>query len=163
MADLHPRSTVKRTPTNQPTEWIKANGLRSVWTLASVWGQTRDQLIVRLHQTWPIIQPISHFLFCLPNAWHQWYAPLILHTTMLIAPIASNVLEQISTLKQIDDWPASIPCSACATRHRHVPDCWNVNNSSDHWEANDRVHIEFQHFLHLRHLECWHELKCVIQ
>ena len=77
MRDLHPRSIVKRTPTNQHTEWIEANGLRSVCTSARVWGQTRDQRIVRLHQTWPVIQSISHFLFCLPNVWHQWYANVV--------------------------------------------------------------------------------------
>ena len=63
-------STVKRTPTNRRTEWIEAKGLN----LGSRLGQTRDQLIVYLHQTWPIKQLISHFLFCLPNAWYQWYA-----------------------------------------------------------------------------------------
>ena len=34
MADLHPRSTVKRTPTNQRTERIQKKVLRSVWTSA---------------------------------------------------------------------------------------------------------------------------------
>ena len=41
-----------------------ANGLRHVWTSALVWEKTREQLIVRLHKTWTIIQPISHFSFC---------------------------------------------------------------------------------------------------
>ena len=63
MADLQLHSTVKRMSTNQSTEWIQADGLRFVWTTARVWEQTLDQLVVRLHQTWPIILPISHFSF----------------------------------------------------------------------------------------------------
>ena len=42
----------------------------------------------------------------------------------------------------------------CATRHHHATNCWNVNNSRDNWETNDRVYTEFWHFLLLCYLEC---------
>ena len=65
MADHHPCPTSKCMPTNQCTEWIQANTLKSVWTSAHGWEQTRNQQIVRLHQTWTIIQPIfNFFLVC---------------------------------------------------------------------------------------------------
>ena len=37
--------------------------------------------------------------------------------------------------------------SACATRHRHVTNCRNVNKSWDSLPPSDKVHTEFRHFL----------------
>ena len=36
---------------------------------------------------------------------------------------------------------------ACATRHWHVTNCQNINNSWDNLLTNDRVHTEFRLFL----------------
>ena len=64
MADLQPCSTAKLKPINQSAQRTKPGKLPQIrWSSALVWGQTLNQLIVRLPQTRPMIRPDCHFHF----------------------------------------------------------------------------------------------------
>ena len=54
-------------------------------------------------------------------------------------------------------------CNVLAQRVSHVANSRNVNNRWDRCLANDWIHTEFLFFYSRAILECWHDIKCIIQ